>query len=121
MSPAAIVQRLAPPFDFNDESQTVQLAGCAGDILLFDVDLVHAGSLNPSGARRRSVLISYWAESLYASHLETLSLRSVRMDTTDRFEPSDFAYTSRPPSGIDKPALSHHHCPLLKNDSEALQ
>lgn len=109
------------PFDFNDESQTVQLAGCAGDILLFDVDLVHAGSLNPSGARRRSVLISYWAEPLYASHLETLSLRSVRMDTTDRFQPSDFAYTSRPPSGIDKPALSHHHCSLLKNDSEALQ
>jgi ectoine hydroxylase-related dioxygenase (phytanoyl-CoA dioxygenase family) len=80
-----------PPFDFNDESRSVQFSGAAGDILVFDVDLVHAGSLNSSGARRRSILISYFSQSLYASHLETVSLRSIRMDTTDSFDPADFA------------------------------
>ena len=79
-----------PLIDFNDESRSVQLSGSAGDILVFDADLVHAGSLNPTGARRRSILIAYFAESLYASHLETMNLRSIRMDTTDRFDPSKF-------------------------------
>ncbi|CAH0299015.1 phytanoyl-CoA dioxygenase family protein [Pseudomonas brassicacearum] len=82
----------APPFDFNDESRAVQLSGSAGDILVFDVDLVHAGSLNVIGARRRSILISYFSASLYASHLETVALRNIRMDTSDRFAPSDFAF-----------------------------
>lgn len=81
-----------PAFDFNNESRSVQLAGRAGDILVFDVDLVHAGSLNSIGARRRSILFSYFSESLYASHLETVNLRNVRMDTSERFEPSDFAF-----------------------------
>lgn len=75
-----------PSLDFNDESRSVQLSGSAGDILVFDVDLVHGGSLNSTGARRRSILISYFSQALYASHLETLSLRSIRMDTTERFE-----------------------------------
>ncbi|WP_371356465.1 phytanoyl-CoA dioxygenase family protein [Pseudomonas chlororaphis] len=79
----------APPFDLTDESQSVQLSGSAGDILVFDVDLLHAGSLNPSGARRRSLLISYFSESLYPSHLETLGLRNIRMDTSERFDPAD--------------------------------
>ncbi|WP_214509773.1 phytanoyl-CoA dioxygenase family protein [Pseudomonas brassicacearum] len=82
----------APPFDFNDESRAVQLSGSAGDILVFDVDLVHAGSLNVIGARRRSILISYFSESLYASHLETVALRNIRMDTRDRFAPADFVF-----------------------------
>jgi hypothetical protein len=68
-----------PPFDFNDMSRSVQLSGKAGDILVFDADLVHAGSCNVSGARRRSLLISYFAQPLYASHCETATLRSVRM------------------------------------------
>ena len=76
-----------PPFDFADESRSVQLAGCAGDVLVLDADLVHAASRNLSGARRRTLLIGYFAESLYASHLETLQLRSIRMDTSDRFDP----------------------------------
>ncbi|WP_248768269.1 phytanoyl-CoA dioxygenase family protein [Pseudomonas sp. MWU12-2345] len=80
-----------PPFDFNDESRSVQLSGSAGDILVFDVDLVHAGSLNIIGARRRSILISYFSEPLYASHLKTVGLRNIRMDTSDRFDPADFA------------------------------
>lgn len=81
-----------PTFDFNDESEAVQLAGCAGDILVFDADLVHAASLNPTGARRRSVLIGYFAASRYAEHLETVKLRSVRMDTTERFDPMGLAF-----------------------------
>lgn len=84
-----------PPFDFNDESRSVQLAGSAGDILVFDADLVHAGSLNPTGARRRSVLICYFTELLYATHLETAGLRGVRMDTTDRFDPRELAVSER--------------------------
>jgi ectoine hydroxylase-related dioxygenase (phytanoyl-CoA dioxygenase family) len=77
-----------PPLHFNDESRSVQLSGAAGDILVFDADLVHGGTLNATGARRRSVLICYFAEPLYATHLESAELRSIRMDTTDRFDPS---------------------------------
>jgi hypothetical protein len=80
-----------PPFDFEDESRSVQLSGSGGDILVFDADLVHAGSLNPTGARRRTLLIGYYAEPLYASHLETAHLRSIRMDTAGRFDPSGLA------------------------------
>ncbi|WP_445178039.1 phytanoyl-CoA dioxygenase family protein [Pseudomonas sp. McL0111] len=76
-----------PAFDFSDESRVVQLSGSAGDILVFDVDLLHAGSLNLVGSRRRSVLISYFSEPLYASHLETLSLRNIQMEKTDWFDP----------------------------------
>lgn len=71
------------------ESACVHLAGQAGDILVFDVDLLHAGSLNGSGARRRSILAGYFAEPLYASHLETAALRGVRMDTSERFTPAE--------------------------------
>lgn len=77
-----------PRFDFADESRSVQLAGCAGDILVLDADLVHAASRNLSGARPRTLLIGYFAEPLHAAHLETLQLRGIRMDTTERFEPA---------------------------------
>ncbi len=79
------------PFNFNDESSSIQLSGSAGDILVFDVDLVHGGSLNILGARRRSILVGYCAEGLYESHLETVELRGVRMDTAEVFEPVAFA------------------------------
>lgn len=69
-----------------DEANAVPLSGTAGDIFVFDADLLHAGSLNRSGARRRSLLISYCAESLHDSHLATAALRAVRMDTSERFE-----------------------------------
>jgi ectoine hydroxylase-related dioxygenase (phytanoyl-CoA dioxygenase family) len=75
----------APPIDDLDESRALQLTGSAGDILVFDADLLHAGSLNPSGARRRSILIGYFAEHRYASHLDTAHLRNIRMDTSERF------------------------------------
>ncbi|GAC1033223.1 hypothetical protein thsps21_40520 [Pseudomonas sp. No.21] len=75
------------PFDFSDESRSVPLSGTAGDILVFDVDLVHAGSLNLLGTRRRSVLIAYYAGALHASHLQTAGLRGVRMEAVEWFEP----------------------------------
>lgn len=75
------------PLDTSAESRSEQLSGEAGDILVFDADLVHAATMNPTGARRRSILIGYVAEANYASHLETAALRSVRMDTTERFDP----------------------------------
>ncbi|HEX4331012.1 MAG TPA: phytanoyl-CoA dioxygenase family protein [Usitatibacter sp.] len=81
------------PLDFNDESRAVQLSGSAGDILVFDADLAHAAGRNASGARRRSFLIGYRNELLYASHLETAKLRSIRMDTTERFDPARRALT----------------------------
>jgi ectoine hydroxylase-related dioxygenase (phytanoyl-CoA dioxygenase family) len=83
-----------PPFDFDDESQSVQLSGSAGDILVFDADLVHAGSRNLTGARRRTILIGYFAEPLFTSHLETVKLRCIRMDTAERFDPSGLAVGS---------------------------
>lgn len=76
--------------EFTDESTAVQLAGAAGDTLVFDVHLVHAGSRNASGARRRSILISYCAQTLQATHLETADLRGVRMDTREQFDPAQF-------------------------------
>ena len=71
-----------PEFDFNGVSQAVQISGCAGDVLVFEADLVHAGSLNVTGARRRSLLITYFAEPLYASHIKTAQLRSIRMEAS---------------------------------------
>jgi hypothetical protein len=73
--------------DASDESMAVQLTGQAGDIMVFDADLLHAASLNPTGARRRSILINYFAEPRYPAHLETSRLRSVRMDAVEWFEP----------------------------------
>lgn len=65
-----------------------------GDALVFDVDLVHAGSLNASGAPRRALLIGYAADPLYAVFEETAHLRGVQMDTQQRFEPSDYPFTT---------------------------
>ncbi|BAP40943.1 phytanoyl-CoA dioxygenase, PhyH family [Pseudomonas sp. StFLB209] len=81
----------APPFDFTDESGAIQLSGSAGDMLVFDVDLVHAGSLNHNGARRRTLLIGYAVEQLRDAYAQTASLRNVRMDTGESFAPADFA------------------------------
>lgn len=74
------------PFDASDDERSVQISGCAGDILVFDADLLHAACLNKTGARRRSALFTYFAAPLYETHLQTVKLRSVRMDTSDRFD-----------------------------------
>ncbi|MFB4390556.1 MULTISPECIES: phytanoyl-CoA dioxygenase family protein [unclassified Pseudomonas] len=70
-----------------DEARSMCMSGLAGDILVFDADLVHAASLNASGARRRSLLVSYCGEKLHALHVQTASLRHVRMDLSERFDP----------------------------------
>lgn len=77
----------AMPCDVDEEARSIQLTGDAGDILVFDADLLHAASLNHSGARRRAILIGYFAETRHASHLSTARVRSVRMDTSERFDP----------------------------------
>jgi ectoine hydroxylase-related dioxygenase (phytanoyl-CoA dioxygenase family) len=68
-------------------SPVIQISGCAGDILVFDADLVHAGSLNVTGARRRSLLITYFAEPLFAAHLQSAQIRGIRMQAR-WFEPN---------------------------------
>jgi hypothetical protein len=65
--------------DVHADAYSVQLSGSAGDILVFDADLVHAGCVNRTGARRRSLLMGFFAAPLYASNLETADLRGVRM------------------------------------------
>lgn len=54
---------------------------------MFDADLLHAGSLNPTGMRRHSILIGHFAESCYATHPETVHLHNVRMDVSEQFDP----------------------------------
>lgn len=71
-----------------DESRAIQLSGRAGDILVFDADLLHGASLHPGTARRRSVLVGYFAAPLYDAHLATAALRGVRMDCSERFDPA---------------------------------
>lgn len=83
--------------DYDDATQSVQLSGQAGDILVFEADLVHAGSLNVTGARRRSLLMSFFAEPIHAGHLKTAHLRSIRMEAA-WFEP---AHAARPRKSAD--------------------
>jgi len=63
------------------------MEGCAGDVLVFDADLLHAASRNADGRRRRTLLIGYRAAPLHDQHLKTAALRNVRMDTGERFDP----------------------------------
>lgn len=83
--PAAGASSLVAP---EEEARAIQLAGRAGDALVFDADLLHAASLNVAGGRRRSILIGYFAECRHDSHRATAHLRNVRMDTDERFEPA---------------------------------
>lgn len=78
----------APPIDLCDESRSLHIRGHAGDVLVFDADLVHAASLNRSGTRRRTILIGYFAESCAPYLQQSAELRSVRMATDDRFAPA---------------------------------
>lgn len=76
------------PIADEEDLRSRHIAGAAGDILVFDADLLHAASRNHSGARRRSILIGYFAEHRYPSHLKTAHLRGVRMETGQRFSAS---------------------------------
>ncbi|MBO9559227.1 MAG: phytanoyl-CoA dioxygenase family protein [Caulobacter sp.] len=70
-----------------DEALAQTLSGEAGDILVFDADLLHGATQNRSGARRRSLLLSFVPERHRAEDDATRAIRSVRMDTSEVFVP----------------------------------
>ncbi len=70
-----------------DEALSLVLAGEAGDILVFDADLLHGATRNRSGARRRSLLLSFTPERNRASEDACRAVRDVRMDTSEAFVP----------------------------------
>ncbi|TYL89722.1 phytanoyl-CoA dioxygenase [Bradyrhizobium rifense] len=84
--PRHLDQGLVDPAE-PDEASSLILAGEAGDILVFDADLPHGATLNRTGARRRSLLLSFMPERMREAQESCRALRNVRMDTSEVFVP----------------------------------
>ncbi len=82
-----VVPRPLDVGDRTDEALAQTLAGEAGDILVFDADLLHGATRNGSGARRRSLLMSFKLERERAGEEACRAVRNVRMDTRQTFVP----------------------------------
>jgi len=80
-----LVPRLLDPGGPDDEALSIVLAGEAGDILVFDADLLHGATRNRSGARRRSLLLSFKPERDRADEEACRAVRNVRMDRSEAF------------------------------------
>lgn len=61
------------------ETLSLVTAGEAGDIQVFDADLPHGATRNRSGARRRSLLLSFMEEGNRATMEACRAIRNVRM------------------------------------------
>lgn len=70
-----------------DEALALTAAGEAGDILVFDADLLHGATRNVSGARRRSFLLSFKPQTDRADEDASRAIRKVRMDASEVFVP----------------------------------
>lgn len=70
-----------------DETLSLTLSGRAGDILVFDADLLHGATRNASGARRRSLLLNFLPERERSAQDAYRAIRDVRMDNAEVFTP----------------------------------
>jgi ectoine hydroxylase-related dioxygenase (phytanoyl-CoA dioxygenase family) len=81
--------RSAPSTGLPDAAQAepdaVTISGEAGDVLLFDANLLHGGTVNRSGAPRRSLLVTYAILALREDYLSTRALRAATADLSEIF------------------------------------